>query len=291
MKPHFKHVGLIGKSADNNVSATLRALAAYLEKMNIKVMLDEGIAGLFAGESYPAVDRSTLASKCDLAIVVGGDGTLLNAARSLAEPGVSVLGVNLGRLGFLVDVSPDEMTQQLDKILAKDFIEEQRTLLHTSIIRDGEIRSECIALNDVIVHKKDIARLIELDTFIDDIFLNSNRSDGLIVATPTGSTAYALSGGGPILHPRLDALTLVPICPHTLSNRPIVVHDDSVIKILVHKGSRAAQVSCDGQLSQPLEPGDHIMVRKHAHTLRLLHPSGHDFFTVLREKLRWSEQP
>lgn len=291
MKPHFKHVGLIGKSADNNVSATLRALAAYLEKLKIKVMLDEGIAGLFADDSYPAVDRSTLASKCDLAIVVGGDGTLLNAARSLAEPGVSVLGVNLGRLGFLVDVSPEEMTQQLDKILANDFIEEQRTLLHTTLIRDGEIRSECIALNDVIVHKKDVARLIELDTCIDGIFLNSNRSDGLIVATPTGSTAYALSGGGPILHPRLDALALVPICPHTLSNRPIVVHDDSVIKIIVHEGSLAAQVSCDGQLSQPLEPGDHIMVRKHAHTLRLLHPPGHDFFTVLREKLRWSEQP
>jgi NAD+ kinase len=183
------------------------------------------------------------------------------------------------------------MTQQLDKILAKDFIEEQRTLLHSTIIRDGEIRSECIALNDVIVHKKDIARLIELDTYIDDRFLNSNRSDGLIVATPTGSTAYALSGGGPILHPKLDAFTLVPICPHTLSNRPIVVHDDSVIKIIVHKGALAAQVSCDGQLSQPLEPGDHVMVRKHTHTLRLLHPPGHDFFTVLREKLNWSEQP
>jgi len=291
MKPHFKRVGLIGKSADKNVSLTLRALAAYLDQLKVKVLLDEGIAGMFPENSYPVVDRATLAGKCNLAIVVGGDGTLLNAARSLAEPGVSVLGVNLGRLGFLVDVSPEDMTQQLDKILAKDFIEEERTLLHSTIIRDGEIRSECIALNDIIVHKKDIARLIELDTYIDDRFLNSNRSDGLIVATPTGSTAYALSGGGPILHPKLDAFTLVPICPHTLSNRPIVVHDDSIIKIIVHKGALAAQVSCDGQLSQPLEPGDHVLVRKHAHTLRLLHPPGHDFFSVLREKLRWSEQP
>jgi len=291
MKPHFKRVGLIGKSADKNVSLTLRALAAYLDQLKVKVLLDEGIAGMFPENSYPVVDRATLAGKCNLAIVVGGDGTLLNAARSLAEPGVSVLGVNLGRLGFLVDVSPEDMTQQLDKILAKDFIEEERTLLHSTIIRDGEIRSECIALNDIIVHKKDIARLIELDTYIDDRFLNSNRSDGLIVATPTGSTAYALSGGGPILHPKLDALTLVPICPHTLSNRPIVVHDDSIIKIIVHKGALAAQVSCDGQLSQPLEPGDHVIVRKHVHTLRLLHPPGHDFFSVLREKLRWSEQP
>lgn len=291
MKPHFKRVGLIGKSADKNVSATLRTLAAYLEKLKVKVLLDEGIAGMFPDDSYPAVDRSTLASKCNLAIVVGGDGTLLNAARSLAEPGVSVLGVNLGRLGFLVDVSPEEMTQQLDKILAKDFIEEERTLLQSTVVRDGEIRSECMALNDVIVNKKDIARMIELVTYIDDTFLHSISSDGLIVATPTGSTAYALSGGGPILHPRLDAVTLVPICPHTLSNRPIVVQDDSVIKIIVHEGTHAAQVSCDGQPSHPLQPGDQIIVRKHAHTLRLLHPPGHDFFTVLREKLRWSEQP
>ncbi len=291
MKPHFKRVGLIGRSADKNVSASLRTLAAYLEKLKAKVLLDEGIAEHFPNHSYPVADRATLAGKCDLAIVVGGDGTLLNAARSLAEPGVAVLGVNLGRLGFLVDVSPEEMTQQLDNIFAGDFLEEERTLLHATIIRDGEIRSECIALNDVVVHKKDIARLIELDTSIDGAFLNSTRSDGLIVATPTGSTAYALSGGGPILHPKLDALTLVPICPHTLSNRPIVVHDDSVIEIIVHQGNLAAQVSCDGQLSQPLEPGDHVTVRKHAYTLQLLHPPGHDFFRVLREKLRWSEQP
>ena len=291
MKPHFKRVGLIGKSADKNVSASLRTLAAYLEKLKAKVLLDEGIADHFADGSYPVADRATLAGKCDLAIVVGGDGTLLNAARSLAEPRVAVLGVNLGRLGFLVDVSPEDMTQQLDNIFAGNFIEEQRTLLHSSIIRDGEIRSECMALNDVVVHKKDVARMIELETYIDGAFLNSNRSDGLIVSTPTGSTAYALSGGGPILHPRLAALTLVPICPHTLSNRPIVVHDDSVIEIIVHEDTLAAQLSCDGQLSQPLECGDHVTVRKHAHSLQLLHPPGHNFFSVLREKLRWSEQP
>ena len=290
MKPHFKRVGLIGKSADKNVSASLRTLAAYLEKLKAKVLLDEGIAEHFPNDSYPVADRSTLASKCDLAIVVGGDGTLLNAARSLAGPGVAVLGVNLGRLGFLVDVSPEDMTEQLDNVFAGDFIKEERTLLQATIVRDGEIRSECMALNDVVVHKKDVARMIELETYIDGAFLNSNRSDGLIVATPTGSTAYALSGGGPILHPRLAALTLVPICPHTLSNRPIVVHDDSVIEIVVHAGSIAAQLSCDGQLSQPLEPGDHVTVRKHAHTLQLLHPPGHDFFRILREKLRWSEQ-
>ena len=291
MKPHFKRAGLIGKPEDRNVSMTLRALAGFLEQKKVSIMLDEGIADIFPESAHPVVDLETLADKCNLAIVVGGDGTLLNAARSLAESSIAVLGVNLGRLGFLVDVSPEDMTQQLEKILAGDFIEEQRTLLHASITRNNELLSEAAALNDVVVHKKDVARMIELDTWIDGCFLNTNRSDGLIVSTPTGSTAYALSGGGPILHPKLDAITLVPICPHTLSNRPIVVHDDSVIEIIIHKGTQQATVSCDGQISHSLQAGDHITIRKHQHTLSLLHPQGHDFFAVLREKLRWSEQP
>ncbi len=290
MQPHFKHVGLIGKLADRNVTATLHALATQLEALHSSILLDAGIADLFPDSDYPVVDRADLASRCDLAIVVGGDGTLLNAARSLAEHGVAVLGVNLGRLGFLVDVSPEDMTRQLELILGGEFIEEERTLLHATATRNGTVLNESSALNDVIVHKQDIARMIELDTYIDGHFLNTNRSDGLIVATPTGSTAYALSGGGPILHPRLNAITLVPICPHTLSNRPIVLHDDSVIEIIIHEGTLEATVSCDGQVSQPLRPGDHISVRKHDHRLRLLHPPGHDYFAVLRKKLRWSEQ-
>lgn len=291
MKPHFKRIGLLGKSEDRNVTMTLRALTALLEQQKIGILLDESIAGIFPETPHKVVGRETLADSCDLVIVVGGDGTLLNAARSLAESGIAVLGFNLGRLGFLVDVSPEEMTQQMEKILAGDFIEEQRTLLHATVSRDNHILSETAALNDVVVHKKDVARMIELDTWIDDYFVNTNRSDGLIISTPTGSTAYALSGGGPILHPRLDAITLVPICPHTLSNRPIVVHDESVIKVIIHQGTLEATVSCDGQVSHTLEAGDHITVRKHDHSLRLLHPQGHDYFAILREKLRWSEQP
>ena len=237
------------------------------------------------------LDREPLARQCDLAIVVGGDGTLLNAARSLADTGCAVLGVNLGRLGFLVDVSPDEMDMQIDRILGGNFIEEPRTLLHAAVTRDGEPVDESTALNDVIVHKKDIARMIELDTWIDGHFLNRNRSDGLIVATPTGSTAYALSGGGPILHPDLDAITLVPICPHTLSNRPIVINHDSCIEIVIHEAALQAQISCDGQVTLTLDPGDRVTVRRHDHDLRLIHPPGHDYFDVLRRKLRWSEQP
>jgi NAD+ kinase len=291
MNTPFGRVGLIGKSGDRNVSATLRALAALLDRHRLQVRVDDGVADMLDGGSHPVVTREALARECDLAIVVGGDGTLLNAARSLADPGCAVLGVNLGRLGFLVDVSPEEMDAQIGSILGGDFIEEQRTLLHAAVTRDGVAIGESTALNDVIVHKKDIARMIELDTWIDGHFLNRNRSDGLIIATPTGSTAYALSGGGPILHPNLHAFTLVPICPHTLSNRPIVINHDSRIEIVIHEGALQAQISCDGQVNLTLDPGDRVTVRRHEHDLRLIHPSGHDYFDILRRKLRWSEQP
>jgi len=288
MKSRFSHIGLIGKTEDQHVVASLQALCRYLEQRDVEILLDDALADLLPDSPHALVSRESLAERCDLVIVVGGDGTLLNAARSLAESDIAVLGVNLGRLGFLVDVSPDEISTQLDKILGGEFTEELRTLLHMTVTRDGKVLCESAALNDVVVHKKDIARMVELDTYINGYFLNTNRSDGLIVSTPTGSTAYALSGGGPILHPRLDAITLVPICPHTLSNRPIVLHDASVIEIIVHKGTLEATVSCDGQVNQSLQADDRITVRQHRHALRLLHPPGHDYFAVLREKLRWS---
>jgi len=291
MNAPFKRVGLIGKSGDQHVSTTLQALSALLERHRLQIQVDEDIADMLAGSVGAVVTRETLARQCDLAIVVGGDGTLLNAARSLADTGCAVLGVNLGRLGFLVDVSPEDMDTQINSILGGDFIEEPRTLLHAMVTRDGEPVDESTALNDVVINKKDIARMIELDTWIDGHFLNRNRSDGLIVATPTGSTAYALSGGGPILHPGLDAIALVPICPHTLSNRPIVINHDSCIEIVIHEGTLQAQISCDGQVNLTLDPGDRVTVRRHVHDLRLLHPPGHDYFDVLRKKLRWSEQP
>ena len=170
MKSRFSHIGLIGKTEDRQVTTSLQALVDYLEQRDVEILLDARIADILPGSPHAVVDRDTLANTCDLAIVVGGDGTLLNAARSLAESGIAVLGVNLGRLGFLVDVSPEEMPEQLDKILAGDFTEEQRTLLHMTVTRDGKVLSESAALNDVVVHKKDIARMIELDTYIDRHF-------------------------------------------------------------------------------------------------------------------------
>lgn len=291
MSSAFKQVGLIGKSADPAVAGALALLTTTLEQLGANVLLDESAASQLPDTALPVRGRTQLAGECDLVIVVGGDGTLLNAARSLAESDTTVLGVNLGRLGFLVDLLPEDMAPLLEKIFSGDYIAEERTLLHATVSRNGDALGEFTALNDVIVHKKDIARLIELDTYIDGSFLSSNRSDGLIVATPTGSTAYALSGGGPIVHPGLAAVTLVPICPHTLSHRPIVVPDDSTIEIRVHEGGLEAQLSCDGQVGQSLQPGDRVTVRKNDHSLRLLHPPGHDYFAVLRKKLRWSEQP
>ena len=292
MNACFQTVGLIAKPGDTAVASTLATLSAELERRKLSVLLDATAAAYFDAPSATVTERAELASRCDLAIVVGGDGTLLTASRSLAGADVPILGVNLGRLGFLADVSPDEMCERLNEILAGEYEEEHRSLLHASVLRGDKIVSESDALNDVVVHKWDIARMIEVDTLIDDRFLNTVRADGLIVSTPTGSTAYALSGGGPILDPGLDALVLVPICPHTLSNRPIVVSDQVQIDIRLHgENDSKAQITCDGQVNFALVGGDLISIRRKSHVLRLIHPRGHDHFDTMRKKLHWAEQP
>jgi len=292
MSNPFQTIGLIAKSGAPAVAETLTKLIGDLKQRALRVVLDETAAVYFDRPDEPVLNRWELAKDCDLAIVVGGDGTLLNAARSLAAADVPILGVNLGRLGFLADVSPDEMHERLDEILAGLYQEEHRSLIHASVLRDGRTVSESDALNDVVVHKWDIARMIEVDTSIDGRFLNSLRADGLIVSTPTGSTAYALSGGGPILDPALQALVLVPICPHTLSNRPIVVSDQADIEIVVHgEDSTEAQITCDGQVNFELASGDQVRIKRKDHDLRLIHPRKHDHFDIMRKKLRWAEQP
>ena len=201
MAGQFHCIGLIGKYGDPSVGETLHALSNHLQTRELKVFLDESTAAVVPDCGLEIASREAIGEHCDLAIVVGGDGTLLNAARSLAGYGTALLGVNLGRLGFLTDISSAEMENKLDEILAGRYVEEERLLLHCTILREGEHISESDAFNDVVVHKWDVARMIELDTYINGQFVNTTRSDGLIVSTPTGSTAYALSGGGPILHP------------------------------------------------------------------------------------------
>lgn len=288
----FQTIGVITKQSDPRLADTLQTLLDFLASRSLKVLVDESAASLLSSGTAELVGRERLAREADLAIVVGGDGTLLNAGRSLADADVPVLGINLGRLGFLVDVSPEEMTARIDEILSGDYREARRFLLDAEVIRNGEVIGRAVALNDVVVHVRDVVRMIEFDTYIDDHFVNTQRADGLVVSTPTGSTAYALSGGGPILHPALDAIVMVPVCPHTLSHRPIVVKGDSRIEVrLCAHNKDPAQVSFDGQANIDLEPEDRIVIAKKPDPLRLLHPKGHDYFHILRAKLRWGEQP
>ncbi len=291
MAGNFQQIGLIGKYADPGVGDTLSTLATFLRDQGCEVLLDEATAQVWGEHDLRVADREQLASECDLTVVVGGDGTLLNAARSLAAiaPAPALLGINLGRLGFLTDISPAELELKVGEVLQGKYQEEERFLLHCTIVREGEHINESDALNDVVIHKWDVARMIGLDSYVNGGFVNTTRADGLIVSTPTGSTAYALSGGGPILHPTLNAIVLVPICPHTMSNRPIVVDGDSHIEIVVgdHYGQSHAQVTCDGQINLGLVAGDHIHIRKKDNRIRLIHPVGHDHFHVLRAKLNW----
>ncbi len=286
----FNTIGVITKPQAESVEQTLQSLFDFLQKKNCKVILDEQIPDTINCCNFQKASRDVIAKKCDLVITVGGDGTILNAVRSLAHANVPLLGINVGRLGFLADISPDELESSLEEILNGSYREEQRLLLEMQVLRDNQVIFEGDAFNDVVVHIRDVARMIEFETRINDEYVNHQRADGIVVATPTGSTAYALSAGGPLLHATLDAITLVPISPHTLSNRPIVVHADSQIEILICNTKEGiAQATCDGHLSTDVHPGDCIKVKRKADKITLLHPKQHNYFEILRAKLHWSE--
>ena len=288
MEYQFNKIGIIGKFGAPTVGETLLSLTHCLIDKKLEVFLDQDTAERHPENQLPVVSRDEMGQRCDLAIVVGGDGSFLNAARSLAQFDIPMLGVNLGRLGFLTDITPSQIDIYMEEVLNGDFTEERRCLLQSHILRDGESLAAGNALNDVVIHKLDIARMIEFETHINGEFVNRQRSDGLIVSTPTGSTAYALSGGGPILAPALKAISLVPICPHTLSNRPIVVPGNSRIEITIMGPSGHAQVTRDGQSNETLVAGDKVLVERYGQNIRLIHPSNYSPFRVLRQKLGWS---
>ena len=291
MSKQFKAIGLIGKYGDPGIAPALASMANFLKDRQLSVLLDDETARTVPELGLPTGTRAEIGRRCDLAVVIGGDGTLLNAVRSLADFGIPVVGINLGRLGFLADISPTTMLEHMDEILAGRYCAEDRFLLHTEIRRDGQVVQEGDAFNDVVVHKWNMPRMIEFETHVNGLFMDVQRSDGLIVSTPTGSTAYALSGGGPILMPTLNAISLVPICPHTLSNRPVVIDGDSRIEIVVRDCKLDhAQLTCDGQSHYGLINGDHILVRKKERLIRLIHPANHDYFHILRAKLRWGSK-
>jgi NAD+ kinase len=288
MEPRFSRIGLIGREGDPRIAETLTRIARLLGDRGIAVVTDSATRASWQGGEARAVERSKLADQTDLVIVVGGDGSMLGAAETLAHSDVPLLGVNLGRLGFLADVSPERIEEQLDAVLAGEFTGERRHLLEGGVVREAGAEAPQLALNDVVVQKSATGRMIEVETFIDDNFVCAHRADGIIVATPTGSTAYALSGGGPIVHPDVDALVVVPICPHTLSDRPIVVRGASQVDIVLHGGHGApAQVSWDGQRTLPLAENDRVKVRRCEQAITLIHPPGYEYFDLLRTKLHW----
>jgi len=289
MTTPFKTIGLFAKYNSDEALESLNNVIEFLQGKDVNLLLEEKSASLFKKSPLPVENLDTISQKAELMIVVGGDGSLLNAGRTIVNHQTPIVGVNRGKLGFLADVSPTALKETLSPILEGEYIEEERILLNCSINQKGTKTHVGTALNDIVMYNGDVARMIEFDVFIDDQFVLHQRSDGLITATPTGSTAYALSGGGPIMYPTLDALTLVPMFPHTLSSRPIVVSDNSQIKLVIPDAVEFnPKISCDGQIHIDLEPGDEILIEKHEKKLRLIHPSSYNYFSVLRKKLGWN---
>lgn len=285
----FQKIGLLGRLGNEQAQISLQRLIDFLMHRDVDILLDEDIARTMPKASVNTSSREAMADICDLVIVVGGDGSLLNAARIMCRTGVPLLGINRGRLGFLTDIKPDEIEEKVGEVLAGDYLAETRFLLNSSVYRNGKPIASEDALNDVVVHPGKFIRMIDFELYIDSDFVYRQRSDGLIISTPTGSTAYALSGGGPIMHPKLDAVVLVPLNPHTLSSRPIVVDGSSEIRLLISKSNQLKpHVTCDGQNHVITQAGDEIVVRKKAETLCLVHPPDHNFYETCRTKLGWA---
>jgi NAD+ kinase len=280
----FSKVALLGRFEDERVGAPMQALATHLASRNVTVFTEDALAGEVSSHAAGDVDGAIAAA--DLAIAIGGDGTMLFAAPMAARHDVPLLGINRGRLGFLADIGPDEMVAGVDDVLDGRFSAEKRLML-TATLPDSDL-PPALALNDAVLQKLDPGRMLEFETWVDGGFVNTHGGDGLIVASPTGSTAYALSCGGPILTPHLDAMVLVPVCPHTLSDRPIVIHSSQQVELrLGQSRESSAHITCDGRLLGPLGPGERLIIASAPERVTLIHPPSHDYYDMLRTKLRW----
>lgn len=291
MEKPIKSVGVIGKQHKKGVQKTLASLLTFLKEYNIETVVEEETATLLGPNTYRQVSRENLGSACELVIVVGGDGSLLNAAHAVVNHNTRVLGINRGRLGFLTDISPDTLKQKLKKILAGEYYEEKRFLLDAEIQYDNDTLSQQCALNEIALLPGPIPHILEFEIYINDQFMSHERSDGLIIATPTGSTAYALSGGGPILHPELNAIVIVPMFPHSLHSRPIVIDANHDINIVIMEDNNTVpRLSCDSRGYTDIQPGSLIHIRKKSKHLRLIHPLDYDYYGALRSKLHWGKK-
>ena len=291
----FNNIGLVGRPGHAGVVDTLRRLLDFLSGKELTVFVDDLTAELVSGHGQKQCTRAELSKFCDLVIVVGGDGSMLNVAKFVAADQVPVIGINRGRLGFLTDILPGELEEGITAVLDGSYSVDSRFLLDV-VVRPNASKNTAdqylgSALNDVVLHPGKAAQMIKFELFVDGIFVYSLDSDGLIVATPTGSTAYALSAGGPIMHPGLNAVVLVPMYPHSLGNRPIVVDGDSEIRIVVSsQETLEPQVSCDGQVLYTAQAGDEFIVRKKGVPLKLIHPPEHSFYQACRSKLGWGSR-
>ena len=285
MSKAFKTVALVGLITDARVAEPMSAIGAHLTKAGIRVTAAQEIAALVGADEFP---EDKLAETADLIIAVGGDGTMLHAASLANGQNVPLLGVNRGRLGFLTDVSPTEMLESLDEIIGGNFTTDSRMQLEARMISaDGETK-KAVALNDIVLQRRETGRMLDFETRIGSSYVNSHMGDGFIAATPTGSTAYALSCGGPIMEPQLDAVVAVPICPHTLSDRPIVVPaNQSIDIVLLPRDDTKAEISVDGHALGEFLPGDRLSICRADSRVTLIHPPGYDYYEILRSKLHW----
>jgi NAD+ kinase len=290
MSHSFKSIALVGNTKDQRVAECMLSLAAHLFSRGLRALIDPAVRLAFPAGSVVFCPEQSFATRADLVLAIGGDGSLLYAARLVAGHAVPLIGVNRGRLGFLTDVSPTSMLEDVDTVLAGRYTEDRRSLLAARLERCGMAPLRALALNDVVVNKWDTGRTMDFETYINGRFVNSHNGDGMVIATATGSTAYAMSCGGPIVEPDLDLWVLAPICPHTLSDRPIVVRAGSTIQVRMGErlGSQA-QVTCDGSSIGELSQGDTLLVGSADVQITLLHPPGYDFYRLLRSKLHWGQ--
>lgn len=290
MTSQFKVIGIIGRIRSPGVKETLSALIHYFHGLNQAVVVETETAAILNDDSLNAVKRDDLSKHCNLLIVIGGDGSLLNAVHAVVDDEIPVLGINRGSLGFLTDIHPTEL-DKIKAILEGDYLLEKRFLLTAIVELDGKILGQSDALNEAALIPDAIPHMNDFEITIDDQFLCSQHSDGLIIATPTGSTAYALSGGGPILHPQLDAMVIVPMFPHTLSMRPIVIEGSRRITVTLSSQNNAIpRLSCDGQAYIQTPPGSQITLFKKTKRLHLIHPLDYDYYETLRSKLHWGKK-
>jgi len=280
----------VARTGSESVVSSLRRVEQFLNGRCVSVVLEDSAHALLGAPDLPSCSREAMGGRCDLIIAVGGDGNMLGAARAVAPQGVPLLGINRGRLGFLADVSPDAIESEVGAVLDGDYMIEEHFLLEGHV--DGaDEQVQPSALNEVVIHSATHPSMLDFDLYIDDVFVYNQYSDGLIVSTPTGSTAYSLSAGGPIMHPNIDAMVLVPMFPHTLNSRPLVVQGDSRISIRIGENAASvAKASFDSHFEFQLGAGQTITITKKREKLKLIHPPGHSFYQVCRSKLDWASR-